>query len=89
MGTKKGQKRKTARRAYYKPSRKKVRAKGGKRDKYGDKQITVGGKLFTFTPTAYFDERFIATAAKEMRLQGWKVRTRQFGTGMFAIFRRK
>jgi len=89
MGTKKGQRRKTARRAYYKPSRKKVKASGGRRDKYGDKQIKEGGKLFTFTPTNYFDERYIATAAKEMRKMGWLVRTRQFGEGAFAIFRRK
>ena len=89
MGTKKGQMRKTARRAYYKPSRKRVKASGGRRDKYGDKQIKEGGKLFTFTRTEYYDERYIATMAKEMRQRGFLVRTRQFSEGAFAIFRRK
>ncbi len=90
MGTKKGQRRKTARRAYYKPSRKKVKAKGGRRDKWGDKQIKEGGKLFTYHPTSpWTDERYVGTKAAELRRQGWSVRTRQVAPGFFAIFRRK
>jgi hypothetical protein len=90
MGTKKGQRRKTARRAYYKPSRKKLGNPAKlKRDKWGDAQIKEKGKLFTFTPTMYSDERYVGTAAKEMRQQGWLVRTRQYAPGAFAIFRRK
>ena len=75
---------------YYKPSRKKVRAKGGRRSKRGFKQIMEGGKIFTYVKTDYSDERYIATAAREMRSAGYSVRTRSYGKGgAFAIFRRK
>lgn len=89
MGTKKGQRRKTARRAYYKPSRKKVKAKGGRRDKFGNKQIMEGGQVFTYQPTYYRDERYVGAKAAEMRRQGWGVRTRQVTAGFYALFRRK
>ena len=88
MGTKKGQRRKTARRAYYKPSRKRVSARGGKRSPSGSKQITVGGELFTYFPSAYNDERYIGAKAAELRQRGFSVRTRKFGEGLFAIFKK-
>ena len=77
------------RRTYYKTSRKKLSTKNIRRDKWGDAQIKEGGKLFTYSPTEYSDERYVAFAARQMRQQGWLVRTRQYAPGAFAIFRRK
>ena len=82
MGTKKGQKRKTARRAYVKKKPKTTRRKTTKRKatKRGPKKtIMSGGKRFSLKPTKYRSKAAAKKAGKPSfyRVRGTRLYTRR------------